>query len=78
MKWLDLRTNQNSWIHITDSAIIIKQKLLKAFSNSVSLEMATSVKSPRFGKTIDEICLLIKLETLKLYPSQLIETTGSV
>jgi hypothetical protein len=35
--------------------------------------MATSVKSLRFGKTIDEICLLIKLETLKLYPSQLME-----
>jgi hypothetical protein len=35
--------------------------------------MATSVKSLRSGKTIDEICLLIKLKTLKLYPSQLME-----
>jgi hypothetical protein len=35
--------------------------------------MATSLKSLRFEKTIDEICLLMKLETLKLYPSQLME-----
>jgi hypothetical protein len=35
--------------------------------------MATSVKNLRFGKTIDEICLLMKLETLKSYPSQLME-----